>query len=116
MPDLVVGQPVAPVREFGPEMIAPGLEDPEGSLQRTIDIQHHDVKGPSAKVNPNNRSVFSDGTPRVGYINKYSYSEPSQIEGQTPCILDIVPASPRVSCPSRISQAVLTRAGWQSQT
>eukprot|EP00969_Alexandrium_andersonii_P159721 7057404-Alexandrium_andersonii.AAC.1 len=73
MPDLVVGQPVAPVREFGPQMIAPRLVEPEGSLQRSVDIQHHDVKGPNAKLNPNNRSLFNAGTPRVGYFNKFSY-------------------------------------------
>eukprot|EP00969_Alexandrium_andersonii_P105158 4640134-Alexandrium_andersonii.AAC.1 len=39
--DLVVGQPVEPVREHGPRMIAPRLEDPKGSLQISIGIQHH---------------------------------------------------------------------------
>eukprot|EP00969_Alexandrium_andersonii_P232686 10273915-Alexandrium_andersonii.AAC.1 len=44
MPDLEVGKDVAPVRAFGPTMIAPRLADPEGSLQRTIEIQHRSMK------------------------------------------------------------------------
>eukprot|EP00969_Alexandrium_andersonii_P051285 2253160-Alexandrium_andersonii.AAC.1 len=71
-------------------MLAPRLVDPEGSLQRSSNIQHHDVKGPNAKLNPNNLSLFNDGAPRIGYFNKFSYPGPSQVEGQVPRILGIV--------------------------
>eukprot|EP00969_Alexandrium_andersonii_P255336 11286807-Alexandrium_andersonii.AAC.1 len=55
-------QPVEPVREYRPRMIAPRLEDPTGSLQRSIDIQH---RGTKEDIDENNRSLFADGTPRI---------------------------------------------------
>eukprot|EP00969_Alexandrium_andersonii_P157253 6950476-Alexandrium_andersonii.AAC.1 len=60
MPDFEVGKDVAPVRALGPTMVAPRLADPEGSLQRTLEIQHHGMKD---KVHPAGRSLFKNGTP-----------------------------------------------------
>eukprot|EP00969_Alexandrium_andersonii_P210926 9315180-Alexandrium_andersonii.AAC.1 len=44
MPDSEVRKDVAPVRAFGPTLVAPRLVDPEGSLQRAIEIPHHSVE------------------------------------------------------------------------
>eukprot|EP00969_Alexandrium_andersonii_P051310 2254431-Alexandrium_andersonii.AAC.1 len=48
-PCTLTGRPVEPVREHGPWMVAPRLADPEGSLQRSIDIQQHSTKDPVNK-------------------------------------------------------------------
>eukprot|EP00969_Alexandrium_andersonii_P279466 12352961-Alexandrium_andersonii.AAC.1 len=79
MPGIEVGKVVAPVHVFGPTIIAPRLENPEGSLQRTIGIQHHNVQD---KVNATDRSLFRDGTPRIGAFNRYSYPDMALVEEQ----------------------------------
>eukprot|EP00969_Alexandrium_andersonii_P287227 12697654-Alexandrium_andersonii.AAC.1 len=70
IPNLEVGQPVAPVRELGPQMIAPRLEDSKGSFQRSVDVQHHPMK---ALIDENDRSLWADGVPRIGSFNWRSY-------------------------------------------
>eukprot|EP00969_Alexandrium_andersonii_P070767 3123393-Alexandrium_andersonii.AAC.1 len=48
LPEYRPGDRVPPVREHGPEMIAPRLANPDGSLARSIEIQRREPKG--AKV------------------------------------------------------------------
>eukprot|EP00969_Alexandrium_andersonii_P131491 5814829-Alexandrium_andersonii.AAC.1 len=61
MPNIEVGQPAAPVREFGPYMLATRVADPKGSIQRTITIQEHKQDD---YVYGNNWLLFQDGVPR----------------------------------------------------
>eukprot|EP00969_Alexandrium_andersonii_P004872 211156-Alexandrium_andersonii.AAC.1 len=72
MPDFDVGKHVPPVCVLGPAMIALRLADPEGSLQRTIHIQHHEMKD---KAHPAGRSLFRDGNPRIGAFKYRSYPD-----------------------------------------
>eukprot|EP00969_Alexandrium_andersonii_P055504 2445788-Alexandrium_andersonii.AAC.1 len=61
MPDIEVGQHAAPVRELGPRMLATRVENPQGSIQKTIKMWEHNVHG---YVDPNNWQCWTDGVPR----------------------------------------------------
>eukprot|EP00969_Alexandrium_andersonii_P110735 4886980-Alexandrium_andersonii.AAC.1 len=87
LPSYQPGDNVPPVREYGPKMVAPRLANPEGALRRSIAIQH---RSQGAPVNQNNRSLFADGTPRIGSFNRRSYPPEDTVRDQVPCILDIV--------------------------
>eukprot|EP00969_Alexandrium_andersonii_P146088 6461184-Alexandrium_andersonii.AAC.1 len=64
-------------------MIAPRVEDPRGSLQRTITIQEHTQKITEEKwIGENNRSLWNDGVPRIGRFNKRSYPGEDVIDQQ----------------------------------
>eukprot|EP00969_Alexandrium_andersonii_P175358 7754704-Alexandrium_andersonii.AAC.1 len=60
--DYKPGDDVPPVREYGPTTIAPRLENPEGALLRTIEIQHRNkTKKP---IDERNRLLWAGGVPR----------------------------------------------------
>eukprot|EP00969_Alexandrium_andersonii_P215560 9520464-Alexandrium_andersonii.AAC.1 len=87
LPDYRPGGHVPPVREGGPTMIAPRLENPEGSLARSIDVQHRETKGP--KIRECDRLLWADGVPRVGRFGGRSYPAPETVDEEAPCILDV---------------------------
>eukprot|EP00969_Alexandrium_andersonii_P249412 11022607-Alexandrium_andersonii.AAC.1 len=70
LPSYQPGDNVPPVREYGPETIAPRLANRGGTLRRSVDIQHHPQGAP---INQTSRSLFADGAPRIGSFSQRSY-------------------------------------------
>eukprot|EP00969_Alexandrium_andersonii_P079014 3484597-Alexandrium_andersonii.AAC.1 len=63
-------------------MIAPRIENPEGTLQKTLAIQDHPITGAQGKVDPEHWDCFMDGVPRRGAFKKRSFPSKDTIESQ----------------------------------